>query len=217
MVTASPAQIAARKAFVAKVRAGAFKKKAPKRKKNPQEDFAQPAAPKGPPAHRKMNPGKAPVGSQRLGHAIAKLVQAGLSLKDATAFVVENETIKPRADKLKGALKYARELLNYPDPIRVTKKGVVRRNPVKRRRNPELGVDHWDTQAEGRGPALSGRRKNPTSPAHRSPSMFCVHHVRADGEPGALIAKFSTKALAVEYAKAFASAHKAQVGIIGKA
>jgi hypothetical protein len=41
--------------------------------------------------------------------------------------------------------------------------------------------------------------------------------VKADGEPGALLAKFPSKPLAVEYAKAYASAHKQQVGIIGKA
>jgi hypothetical protein len=133
-------------------RAGAFKKRAPKRKKNPYSDMNQPPAPKGP------------------GNVFAK------------------------------------------------------RNPAKkrakpRRKNPELGVDHWDTSPDRREtPALRGhpKKRNPSMPAHRAPSMYCVHRVKADGEPGALIAKFATLPLAKEYASAYATAHKAAVGIIGK-
>lgn len=210
MATASPAQIAARKAFVAKVRAGAFKKKAPKRKKNPQEDFAQPAAPKGPKAHRKMNPLKKMKGSAaalRLGHNICGWVQDGYPFKQALAIALKSANETFTAAQIREGEKLAREFLNFPDPIRVTKKGVVRRNPVSRSttQKPE-----WKMRA-------APRKKNPSAPGHRSPSMFCVHRVKSDGEPGAVIGKFPTKPLAVEYAKAYASAHKAQVGIIGKA
>jgi hypothetical protein len=205
--TPTPAQLAARKTFADMARSGAFKKRAaPKRKANPQEDFSQPAAPKGPKGWPKKNPSKAPVGSQRLGTRIARLVHEGYPFKQAEAIAIAEEIIKPRADKLRAALKFARELLNYPEPLRVTKKGVVRRNPIGH--VGPAGYDAWAINPR--------RRKNPTLPAHRAPSGYAVHRVLASGEPGATLGKFPSLALAKEYAAAYATAHKCQVGIVGK-
>lgn len=188
----TPAQVAARKTFADMARAGAFKKA----KRNPAVK------------KRAANPAKktAPVGSQRIGSQIAKLVQAGLSLKDATAFVVNNELIKPRAEKLNNAVKYARQLLNYPDPLRVTKSGVVRRNPVGK------------VAVGGPLTVMRGAPKRNPAPHTRiaPPSAYAVHRALKSGEPGALLGKFATLALAKEYASAYATAHKCPVGIVGK-
>lgn len=178
---ATAAQIAARKTFADLARSGAFAKK------------RKPAAKKTAAKKRAANPSKPPVGSMRIGTRIARLVEEGYPFKQAEAIAISEEGIKPRADKLRGALKHARTLLNYPDPLRVTKKGVVRRNPVAVK-----------------------RAKNPSMPAHKPVSMFCVYRVKADSSQGALLGKFPTKPAASEYAKAYADAHKCTVGIVGK-
>lgn len=108
MATRTPtaAQMAARKTFSEMAKAGAFKK-------------------------RKQNPAKktrsAPV--KRLGQNICSWVDDGYPFKQAVAIALKSAEEKFTPRQVTAAEKSARECLNYPDPLRVTKKGVVRRNP----------------------------------------------------------------------------------------
>lgn len=54
------------------------------------------------------------------------------------------------------------------------------------------------------------------NPASRAPAAYAVHRVNANGAQGALIARFSSKADAVQYGKAYANLKRCQVAIIGK-
>lgn len=177
--TPSAAQIAARKTFADMARSGAFKKGATKRKTNPAPKRAAP---------------KRDSGAEIIGRQIAWLVGQGWTFAQAQAMALRLYGAKPTPATLKKAQALAREALNYPDPLRVTKRGVVRTNPVKRVAPP----------------------KRKTNPAHSAPTSYAVHRALASGEPGALLGKFPTLAAAKEYAQAYATAHKCAVGIVGK-
>lgn len=181
---ASAAQIAARKTFADLARSGAFKK----RKATVKRKTAAKKAVKRNPVAKKT----APV-SATIGRKIAKLVEEGYSFKQAEAIAISEYGIHGKLTLIKAAQKHARALLNYPDPLRVTKRGVVRRNPVAKK-----------------------RARNPSAPGHQAPSRYAVHKALKSGDAGALIGSFPTLAGAKEYAQAYATAHKCAVGIVGK-
>lgn len=88
------------------------------------------------------------------------------------------------------------------------KKNPVRKAParktVARKRNPMPA------------PPPSAERRRTLNPAHRAPSGYAVHLVNAYQQPGKLLATFTTKPLAVEYANGYANKHKKAVCIVGK-
>ncbi len=215
----TPAQLAARKTFADMARSGAFKRKspskkkaAPKRKANPFEDMDLPQQ-----MSRKWVPNPATrMTAQSLGLRIASLVTEGYSFAQAEAITLNELPRKPNAATVKAATKHAREVLNFPDPLRVTKKGVVRRNPVASHVRPKADTSY---RAGGHGSAawqIRGVKANPSNTTLSRPSMFRVHKALKDGEPGALLGSFPTLAAAKEYASAYATAHKCPVGIVGK-
>lgn len=206
----TPAQLAARKTFADMARSGGFKKKrkvaakkaVPKRKANPFADMDLPQQ-----TSRTWQPNPATrMTAQSLGLRIAGLVTEGYQFAQAEAIAVNDLPRKPNAATVKAAVKHAREVLNFPDPLRVTKKGVVRRNPVGS--NSPTTSHQWK---------MRGVKKNPSAPAHKPATLYVVWKLDAQGEPHYDIAKFRDKSLAVEYAKAYATAHKVPVGITGKA
>lgn len=199
--TPSAAQIAARKTFADLARSGAFtKNRKPAAKKK--------AAPK-----RRANPVKKPPLAHTVGKHIAKLVNEGYPFKQAEAIAIHEYGIHSKPATVKAAQKVARDVLNYPDPLRVTKKGVVRRNPIGRNNQSDPANIQWAMRGK---PAAKRAKKNPSMPAHRAPSAYAVHKALKSGEPGALLGKFPTLAAAKEYAQAYATAHKCAVGIVGK-
>lgn len=54
------------------------------------------------------------------------------------------------------------------------------------------------------------------NPASRAPSAYYVHRIKTTGERGLLVAIFTKKSEAVQFATDYASTHNVQVGIVGK-
>lgn len=91
-------------------------------------------------------------------------------------------------------------------------KTVARKAPA-RKRNPTLS--HADVKQGFKLRRAPVRKSNPSHTTVVAPARYKVHRVTAGGDPGKLLGTFPTKPGAVEYAQAYARAHKCQVGIVG--
>lgn len=116
-----------------------------------------------------------------------------------------------------------------PKIVRTSAVGTFKKNPTKRkaaapkkdsqgRTIPRKGTNAYFAYMGVRAREVAGARRptkrkaNPTS----APAHFAVYRT-SHGVKGRLIAKFTYKADAVQYATAYAKAHNCQVGITGKA
>lgn len=99
------------------------------------------------------------------------------------------------------------------------KRGAAKKT-AKRKKNPmpapPPGQNYRRTLNAAPKRAAKKAAPRRANPAHRAPSGFVVHVANAYGEPGAKLATFVTKPLAVEYANGYANKHKKSVCIVGK-
>lgn len=116
---------------------------------------------------------------------------------------------KPSAAQLQARKRFAEMAKSG---VFTRKKKTVKKKTVKR--NPTPAAKKVAVKKPAPRKVKTAARK--PNPASKSPSHYCVHHVTAAGDQGKLIASFVAKPDAVEYAKAYATAHKMQVGIVGK-
>lgn len=139
-------------------------------------------------------------------------------------------TKKPSAKQIAARKKFAAAARSgaFKRKAKSAAKAIKKLRAPKRKRNPVAKAAADSRTASGalklrgapkRKPA---RRRNPVDtmsrgPKHKAPAGYAVHRATAQGDAGALVAKFVGKADAVTFARDWATRNKARAVVVGKA